>query len=88
MIQRKVTLHVEPTPQELAFEFSQMSDKNQAVFFNELARLVAEWEKPFCFQLQYITDHPALTSEGREVMRQIGEYGEVISPNAESEVSE
>jgi|GEM_PF-1212930 len=81
MMQRKITVTVEPTPHELAFEFSQMGDKNQAEFFNELARLVDEWEKPFCFQLQYIADHPTLTREGREVMRQIGEYGEV-TPNA------
>jgi len=75
MIQRKVMLDISPTPHELAFEFANMDDERQAYFFNELARITAEWEGPFCFQLQSLIDNQALNSEGRQIMERIGEYG-------------
>lgn len=75
MLQRKIQVDVTPTPDELAFEFSNMDDEQQAMFFNELAILAAKWNKPFCFQLQNIISNPALTNEGRKIMEQIGEYG-------------
>lgn len=75
MLQRKIMVDVTPTPDELAFEFANMDDEQQAMFFNELARLTEKWEKPFCFQLQHLIDHPALTKEGKSIMEQIGEYG-------------
>jgi hypothetical protein len=75
MIQRKFNLDVVPTPDELAFEFSQMNDEQQAMFFNELADIVGKWDGTFCFQMQFVRDNQALTQEGRNVMRQIGEYG-------------
>jgi len=76
MIERKITVGIELTPEELAFSFCNMGDNNQADFFNEVARITAKWERPFCFQLQYITDSERLTDEGREVMVSIGAYGE------------
>ena len=75
MMQRKVMVDITPTSDELAFEFANMDDEQQAMFFNELARITAKWEKPFCFQLQSLIDNPALTREGRSIMEQIGEYG-------------
>ena len=77
MIQRKITVDVTLTPDELAFEFANMGDEQQAMFFNELANITSKWERPLCFQLQYIIDNPALTKEGRKIMQEIGEYGEV-----------
>lgn len=74
MIQRKVLVDITPDPDELAFEFANMDDEQQAMFFNELAGIVSKWERPFCFQLQYVTDHPELTDAGRSIMRAIGEY--------------
>ena len=74
MIQRKTTIDVTLTPDELAAEFAAMGDEQQAMFFNELAVITSKWNRPICFQLQYVTDHPALTDEGRRVMAQIGEY--------------
>lgn len=76
MIQRKIMVDVKLTPDELAFEFANLGDEQQAMFFNELAILTAKWERPFCFQLQSIIDNPALTKEGRSIMQEIGEYGE------------
>jgi len=75
MLQRKIFVDVTPTPDELAFEFASMGDEQQAMFFNELAAIVAKWDRPFCFQLQSLISNPTLTREGRWIMEQIGEYG-------------
>jgi len=66
---------VTPSPDELAFEFANMDNEGQAMFFNELAAITAKWDKPFCFQLQMLIDCNALTTEGLRIMEQIGEYG-------------
>lgn len=75
MLQRKVLVDVVPTPDELAFVFCNMDDEQQAMFFNEIARITDKWDKPFCFHLQSLSDHPALTADGRRIMEQIGDYG-------------
>lgn len=77
MIQRKIIADITLTPDELAFEFANMDDEQQAMFFNELASITAKWEMPLCFQLQRVIDNSTLTDEGRSVMRVIGEYGQV-----------
>lgn len=81
MLTKKIAVHIELTPEELAFELSNMDDSQQAAFFNELARLTERWERPFCFQLQWLTENHALTPEGRRIMEQIGEYAQVHSTN-------
>ena len=75
MIEREIRIPIEVAPQEAAFEFCNWSDEKQAEFFNEIAELVKKWERPFCFQLQYITDCESLTAGGRDVMESIGNYG-------------
>jgi len=45
------------------------------MFFNEVARIVENWDRPFPFQLEALRQEKCLTREGREVMRVIGEYG-------------
>ena len=74
-IRREHVLNCDPTPEELAFEFANLGDDQQAVFFNELANITCMWKKPFCFQLQSLVDSPELTAAGRRIMEQIGEYG-------------
>ena len=76
MIEKKITVPVDLTPQELAFEFCNMSDEDQAEFFNSLAKIVENWQAPFSFQLQYLADCTTLTQDGKSVMKLIGEYGE------------
>lgn len=78
MIERKITVPVELTPEELAFEFCRMNGDDQAKFFSELAAITEKWERPFCLQLQFIIDNENLTQQGRRVMEQIGAYGENI----------
>ena len=62
------------TPAELAKEFCEMDADNQALFFYEIAIESRKWKKPFCFQLQNISDSESMTEEARVIMSQIGEY--------------
>lgn len=75
MICRKITIEIDPTPKELAFAFAIMSQDEQAHFFSDLAKITANWERPFCFQLQSIIDSDKLTNAGRRLMETIGAYG-------------
>ena len=77
MIKREHTLVWVLTPEEIASEFAGMNDSEQAIFFSELARITGEWERPFCFQLESITNRPELSIEGRRIMEEIGDYGYV-----------
>lgn len=63
------------TPVELAAEFANMDNDRQAIFFNEVAKITSKWPRDFCFQIQAIIDSPELTSEGRKIMEELGEYG-------------
>lgn len=74
MIERNIKYCVELTPEELAFEFCNMNDSGQAKFFNEVHRITEKWERPLCFQLQFIADSEILTDGGRRVMSEIGDY--------------
>ena len=75
VIERKIKIPIEITPQEAAFEFCNWDQGKQAAFFNEISELTEKWERPFCFQLQSIADCVTLTAGGRDVMESIGEYG-------------
>jgi len=73
-IKRNVDLEFNLNPQELAEEFCNMGDNEQAIFFNEIANISDKWDKQFCFQLQAITNSKELTNEGRAIMESIGNY--------------
>ena len=74
MIKRNIETDIELSAEELAFLFTEMLAEDQAKFFNEVGRLSNEWDAPFVFQLQAISDDPALNGDGRYVMSKIGEY--------------
>lgn len=76
MIERTTKISVEPTMVELAKEFCDLVDEQQAEFFNAISDYTAKWEHPFCFQLQYLTDCGKLTQGGRDIMEQIGQYSQ------------
>ena len=78
MIEREIKVGIDATPEELAAEFCGMDGNDQAKFFSAIADLVKEWDKPFCFQLSSVVTSDDLTSAGRVIMQEIGEYGEVI----------
>ena len=73
MIRRTNVMYIDLTPEELAFEFANMTDNEQAVFFNELAVLTETWGQSFDFQLQRIFEHPDITVKGRLIMKKIGQ---------------
>jgi hypothetical protein len=75
MTKRTVTVEVTLSPSELALEFANMNNEQQARFFNELAKITDEWEIPFCLQLQAVIDSESLTLQGRRIMEAIGKYG-------------
>ena len=72
----KRTFTIEPEPSELAACFCNMSSDGQAEFFNEVGRIIKDWESPFPFQLEAISQEKSLSSEGRYVMETIGEYSQ------------
>ncbi len=71
---KEISVNIELNPMDLAVEFCEMNEDEQAEFFNLIAKLSKEWDVPFIFQLQYITDSDVLNSDGRKVMASIGEY--------------
>ena len=64
------------TPRELAEEFCNLYDDEQAEFFNEIANITNKWDKPFCFQLQSMVNTNILTDDAKYIMSQIGDYSE------------
>ena len=75
-IPRKIDVDIELSPEEIADCFCDLHDNEQALFFNRIAEVVAAWGTSFCFQLQSVIDSKVLTSDGKDIMCQIGEYGE------------
>ena len=65
---------ITPSVKELAIEFCGWDEEQQAEFFNQIAKLVMEWDKPFCLQLHKVMTSDTLTYDGRWIMEQIGIY--------------
>ena len=70
------------TPKEVANIISNYDSREQVVMLNELARILNDWNNPYVFQLQHITDDNKLTDKARRLMEYIGDY----SGNKESEL--
>jgi len=82
MIERTPKIQIDITINELAKEFCGLVDEQQAEFFNIISDIAANWEHPFCFQLQCITDCGKLTQGGRNIMELIGQYSQEITGTA------
>lgn len=82
MITVTESFNVQLTVEELASEFCGMGADQQAVFFNQIALISAEWKNPLCFQLHNIMMSEVLTPDGRWVMEQIGIYSSPLSEQA------
>jgi hypothetical protein len=79
-IKRQIDFECKITPEELAREFCEMDNVEQAEFFNEIAKIVKlEWSSNFCFQLQSIMDSGTLDEGGINIISQFGEYGDEIT---------
>ena len=77
-IERKLTVDVELTPEDIADCFFDLYADGQAVFFNRISELVKKWDTSFCFQAHAIEGSGKLTNNGRWIMSVIGEYSKVI----------
>lgn len=74
MIRRQIDIDVRLTPREAAEVFSEMDSVQQSIFFNEIWEIWEQNSRPFCFQLQALTDSNFLKDGGRQIMEAIGEY--------------
>lgn len=74
----KIETNYTPTPMELAVEFCEMADENQAQFFIDVAELMKKWPAHGrSMQAHYIGRHlrncACSTYEARELVREIAE---------------
>jgi hypothetical protein len=72
-ITRQVELTVSPTIEELASMIVHLCSDEQAQLISKMAEL-AEFSVPM--QLQYVTDDPDLSDQGRHLMSLIGDYAQ------------
>ena len=70
-IRRQVEVEIAPTIKEPAAMIVHMNNEDQAQLISAMAE-EATFSVPM--QLQYVTDCPLLTKEGRAFMRLIGDY--------------
>ena len=70
-IKRNIEVEVDLTPGEMAVEFWELADVDQAAFFNALGKL-AQHMLPM--QFQSVQDCDVLNQDGRYAMRVIGDY--------------
>ena len=68
---RSVEISVGPTIEELAKAIIHLGSDEQAELISKMAEL-ADFSVPM--QLQYVTDDPGLTRQGRALMQLIGDY--------------
>jgi len=74
-IKKTIEYNVKLSPKELAKLWCEMDGDEQAVFFNAICEESNKWSSPISFQLQFISDSEKLTDQGRQIMRDIGQYG-------------
>ena len=74
MIVRTELIEITLSPAELAQEFTDMDNEQQALFFNAVGTLFNQANRSFSGQIKYVVDSPTLTNAGRRIMHSIGEY--------------
>jgi len=72
IIKKDIEVEIPITPEDFARYFADMYDDEQARFFEELAKLVNEWEMPFSCQLDNMMINSGVSLAARSVMRDIG----------------
>ena len=74
-IEKNLKILVDIDSKEIAKLFCKMNSDQQVLFFNEVAKLVKEWNEPFCFQMQGIIDSDILLSyEVKDIIKTMAEY--------------
>lgn len=75
-LQHTVTVSVDLGGEEIADLFCRADDEQMAKFFCRVAEVFAQKGANLPMQLEYVRQNSSLTTAGRAVMRQIGEYAE------------
>lgn len=75
-LKKQLLLDIEMNPEEVAYLFCEMDEKEQARFFNSIAERIKKWDMGFIFQMQSVTDCKDLTDEARKIMKEIGDYSQ------------
>lgn len=68
------TVQVELTIEQLAYAIAHLDSSEQACLISQIAKITQGPGFREAMQLQYITDDPLLTKEGRRLMGRIGNY--------------
>ncbi len=77
IIRKKIDVEIELSPDECALGILRLDGIGLAKFFNKIAvHAKREHICGLCFHLQDLLDEGKLNSEGRRMMRMIGEYAE------------
>lgn len=75
---KNIEVELKLTPQELAEEFCEMGDYEQAIFFESIYNHTKKWDSSFALQMQYvrnIIDRNSLC-DALSIMKTIGDYAE------------
>lgn len=73
-ITKTVNAEIEFSGKEIGNMFCQLDEREQAEFFNEIAREAKSWEGTFDFQMCQVSTHSKLSIDGRKIMKTIGDY--------------
>lgn len=63
-----------PTHKQLAEEFCELYEDDQAKFFNYIAEIFENKNNSLPMQLEYVSQSPFLTNKARAAMMLIGDY--------------
>lgn len=67
-------LNIALSGSELAAEFCNLDEIEQAAFFNAIAKDAGSWQVPFAIQMAEVERTGLVTKEGRSIMRTIGQF--------------
>ena len=85
-MKKKIEVEFTISPLEAATAFCQMSEIEQADFFNHIAKDVVSWPMAFDFQMSRVEIAANLSNEARAIMKCIGDYaGQANSKPAENQ---
>jgi hypothetical protein len=73
-VTRTASVTVSVSAFDLGREFARMNSEDQAQFFNGIAEGIRHFEKPACFQWQYMRDDMEGLPKALKVFRDMMEY--------------
>lgn len=77
-IVKQVSAEIELHGKDIANMFCQLDEREQAEFFNAIAKEVKSWDGTFDYQMCQVSIHSKLSIDGRKIMKTIGDYSEKV----------